>query len=296
MSAEYKHEPVLLEETVNLLITDSEGLYVDATVGMGGHASKILSKLGRQGKLIGFDWDPEMVNISKNNLSSYGDKVKIIGSNFSAMEEVFKREGIINISGILFDLGVSSLHFDKPQRGFSFKHEGPLDMRINPANPLTAHTIINKWPYEQIEHLIRICGERFSHKIAKHICERREKKEFETTTELKNLIEEIMPRTSRKSNPATKTFLALRVAVNYEFENLTKGIQKAGQFLVPGGRMAIITFHSLEDRIVKETFYFMARMGGWKLITKKPISPNESEVNANNRSRSAKLRVIERIK
>lgn len=296
MINEYRHEPVLLDETVDLLVTDTGGLYIDATVGMGGHARKILSKLDRHGKLIGFDWDPEMVNISKNNLSDFSDKARIIGTNFSNMEEIFKREGILNISGIVFDLGVSSLHFDKPQRGFSFKHEGPLDMRINPANPLTAHTIINKWPYEQIEHLIRICGERYSHKIAKAITERREKREFETTTELKNLIEEILPRTMRKSNPATKTFLALRVAVNYEFENLTKGIQKAGQFLSPGGRMAIITFHSLEDRIVKETFAFMAKMGGWKAVTKKPVVPSQEEIERNNRARSAKLRVIERIK
>ncbi len=296
MINEYRHEPVLLEETVDLLVTDPGGLYIDATIGMGGHSRKILSKLDRHGKILGFDWDPEMVNISKNNLTEFGEKVKVIGSNFSNMDEVFKREGIINISGIIFDLGVSSLHFDKPQRGFSFKHEGPLDMRINPANPITAHTIINKWPYEQIEHLIRICGEKYSHKIAKAIVERREKKEFETTTELRNLVEEILPKTMRKSNPATKTFLALRVAVNYEFDNLTKGIQKACQFLIPGGRIAIITFHSLEDRIVKETFAFMVRMGGWKNVTKKPVIPAQEEIERNNRARSAKLRVVERTK
>jgi len=296
MTSENKHIPVLLKETIELLITDKDGLYVDATLGTGGHTIFMLSTLGENGKVIGIDWDPEMINISKNNLAEYSDRVKIIPGNFANIDEILNRERIMNISGILFDLGVSSLHFDKAQRGFSLKKEGPLDMRINPANPLTAHTIINKWPYEQIEHLIRICGERFSHKIAKAIVERREKKEFETTTELRKMIEEILPYTNRKSNPATKTFLALRVAVNYEFDNLTRGIQKSMQFLAPGGRMAIITFHSLEDRIVKETFRFMSKIGGWKLITKKPVIPTPEEINNNIRARSAKLRVIEKIK
>jgi len=293
---DFKHVPVLLKETVELLVTDKGGFYVDATLGMGGHAKKILENLDGSGRVLGIDWDPEMINISKNNLSGYSGKVKITAGNFANIDEILKRAAVMNISGILFDLGVSSLHFDKPQRGFSLKHEGPLDMRINPANPLTAHTIINKWPFEQIEHLIRTCGERFSYKIAKTIMERREKKEFETTTDLRNMIESVLPYTGRKSNPATKTFLALRVAVNYEFDNLTRGMQKATQFLAPGARMAIITFHSLEDRIVKETFGFMSRMGGWKMITKKPVSPSEEEVSGNNRARSAKLRVIEKIK
>lgn len=296
MIEDYKHIPVLLKETVELLITDKGGLYIDATLGLGGHTKAILSALDKEGKVIGIDWDPEMVNLATQNLKEFSDRLTIIPGNFANIDEILRRKGIINISGILFDLGVSSLHFDKPQRGFSLKHEGPLDMRINPANPLTAHTIINKWPYEQIEHLIRICGEKYSHKIAKNIVERREKKEFKTTTELREMIEEILPFTGRKSHPATKTFLALRVAVNYEFDNLTRGMQKAMQFLAPGGRMAIITFHSLEDRIVKETFSFMAKLGGWKLITKKPVVPSQEEIDTNKRARSAKLRVIEKIK
>jgi len=292
-----KHIPVMLEEATDLLITDRGGIYVDATVGTGGHTKRLIEKLDKNGSVIAIDWDPEMLNLAMLNLSDYLDRIKFIGGNFSNLDEILKKQGISFISGLLLDLGVSSIHFDKASRGFSFKQEGPLDMRINPANPLTAYTIVNHWPYQQLEHLIRICGEKFSHKITKAIIEAREKKEIKTTKELAAIIERVIPKKEthkRASHPATKTFLALRVAVNYEFDNLTKVLQKATSVIAPGGRIAVITFHSLEDRIVKETFKFMARMGGWKLVTKKPISPKEEEVKENPRSRSAKLRVIER--
>lgn len=293
------HKAVMSKEVSEILITDKGGIYVDATIGAGGHAKEILKNLEPKGKIIGIDWDPEMINIAAENLKEFGDRVKLIGGNFANIDDILKKEGIYYISGLLLDLGVSSLHFDKASRGFSFKKEGPLDMRINPANPLTAYTIINSWPYQQIEHLIRICGERFSHKIAKAIVEEREKKEIKTTKDLAQIIERVIPikaQLKRASHPATKTFLALRVAVNYEFENLTKVLQKAVHMLAPGGRIVVITFHSLEDRIVKETFKFMAKMGGWKLITKKPISPSQQEIEQNPRVRSAKLRAIEKIK
>ncbi|MCX7641518.1 MAG: 16S rRNA (cytosine(1402)-N(4))-methyltransferase RsmH, partial [Elusimicrobiales bacterium] len=240
MEEKYNHISVMKNEICELLITDKGGIYVDATVGMGGHAKEILKNLDKTGKLIGIDWDPEMLNIAYENLSQYKNQVKLIGGNFANIDDILKKEGIFCISGLLLDLGVSSLHFDKASRGFSFRKEGPLDMRINPANPLTAHTIINSWPYQQIEHLIRICGERFSSKIAKAIIEEREKREIKTTTELANLISKIIPikaQTKRASHPATKTFLALRVAVNYEFENLTKVLQKVIHILAPGGRI-----------------------------------------------------------
>ncbi len=299
MEEKYTHTSVMAQEVAKLLVTDKGGIYVDATIGMGGHAKEILKLLDSDGKIIGIDWDPEMLNIAQHNLKEYDKKLKLIGGNFANIDDLLKKEGIYNITGLLLDLGVSSLHFDKPSRGFSFRKEGPLDMRINPANPLTAYTIINNWPYQQIEHLIRICGEKFSHKITKAIIEAREKKEIKTTTELAHIISLAIPQkaqTKRSSHPATKTFLALRVAVNYEFENLTKVLQKVVHMLVPGGRIAVITFHSLEDRIVKESFRFMAKMGGWKLITKKPITPSESELSTNPRARSAKLRVIEKLK
>ena len=292
-----KHIPVMVEEATDLLITDKGGIYVDATVGTGGHTKRLIEKLDKNGKVIAIDWDPEMLNLSMSNLSDYLDRVRFVGGNFANLDEILKKQGISFISGLLLDLGVSSIHFDKASRGFSFKNEGPLDMRINPANPLTAYTIVNTWPYQQLEHLIRICGERISHKITKAIIEEREKKEIRTTKELASIVERVIPKketSKKKIHPATKTFLALRVAVNYEFDNLTKVLQKALTLIAPGGRIIIITFHSLEDRIVKETFKFMAKMGGWKLITKKPITPTSEEIQLNPRARSAKLRAIER--
>jgi len=294
MDENYTHVPVLLEETAQLLITDKSGIYVDATLGLAGHTIKLLSILNERARVLGVDWDPEMAGLSAKNLESYGARAKVVQGNFANIDEILKREELTGITGILFDLGISSLHFDKPSRGFSLKHEGPLDMRINPANPLTAYSIINHWPYEQIEHLIRVCGERYSNRIARAIIEKRSTKPMETTSELRVLIEKVVPFRGEKIHPATKTFLALRVAVNYEFDNLTRGIQKAIPFLAKGARMGIITFHSLEDRIVKETFKIMADMGGWKMVTRKPVIPSETEVAQNSRARSAKLRVIEK--
>jgi len=291
----HTHTPVLLEEVAELLVTDRSGIYVDATLGLAGHSVKLLSVLNDQARIFGVDWDPEMAALAAKNLEPFGDRAKVIQGNFANIDEILTREKLTGITGILFDLGISSLHFDKPSRGFSLRHEGPLDMRINPGNPLTAYNIINHWPYEQIEHLIRVCGERNSNRIARAIVKRRTDKPMETTAELRDLIERVVPFRGEKIHPATKTFLALRVAVNCEFDNLTRGIQKAMPFLAKGARMGIITFHSLEDRIVKETFKIMAAMGGWKMVTRKPLAPSESEVATNKRARSAKLRVIEKV-
>ncbi len=292
---EYTHVSVLADEVVNLLITEKKGVYVDGTLGMGGHTARLLNALPPEASVLGIDWDPEMAGVAANNLKPFGARVKIAQGNFANIDEIVVREGIRSLSGALFDLGISSLHFDKPSRGFSIMHDGPLDMRINPDNPLTAYTIINQWPYEQIEHLIRVCGERHSGRIARAILDARRTKPLETTAELGALIERVAPARGEKIHPATKTFLALRVAVNYEFDNLTRGIQKVMPLLKPGARMGIITFHSLEDRIVKETFRMMAKMGGWELVTKKPVKPTETEVQTNKRARSAKLRVIEKL-
>jgi len=291
----YTHIPVLAEEVVNLLITEKRGTYVDATLGMGGHAARLLTALPPEAMLLGLDWDPEMAAIAAQNLKPFGDRVKIAQGNFANIDEILAREGVHSLSGVLFDLGISSLHFDKPSRGFSLKHDGPLDMRISPDNPLTAYTIINQWPYEQIEHLIRVCGERHSGRITRAVLAARREKPLETTGDLSSLIERVVPARGEKIHPATKTFLALRVAVNYEFDNLTRGIQKVMPLLKPGARMGIITFHSLEDRIVKETFRIMTALGGWEPVTRKPVKPSEAELLANKRARSAKLRVIEKL-
>ncbi len=294
MTKHYTHEPVLPQETVEHLVTDKNGVYVDGTLGMAGHTTRIISALNKQGKVLAIDWDPEMIELAKKRLAEEEQEATIIQGNFADIDEILPRENISKISGVLFDLGVSSLHFDKPSRGFSFKHDGPLDMRISPANPLTAYTIINKWPFEQIEHLIRISGERFSKKITKLIVREREKNTIVTTADLKNLIEKHFICRKDKIHPATRTFLALRLAVNSELDNLLKGIHSATHFMTKGSRMCIITFHSLEDRIVKETFKSMVKLGGWEMITKKPVKPSDEEVEGNKRARSAKLRVIER--
>ncbi len=293
--SEYTHVPVLAEETVSLLITAKRGTYVDATLGMGGHTTRLLNALPAEASVLGIDWDPEMAGVAARALAPFGDRVKIVQGNFANIDEITAREGIRSVAGALFDLGISSLHFDKASRGFSIMNDGPLDMRINPDNPLTAYTIINQWPYEQIEHLIRICGERHSRRITRAILDARREHALETTAELGALIARVAPARGEKTHPATKTLLALRVAVNYEFDNLTRGIQKMMPLLKPGARMGIITFHSLEDRIVKETFRLMASMGGWKLVTRKPVKPAEAEIIENKRARSAKLRVIEKL-
>ena len=294
MTKHYNHTPVLPKETVQYLVTDKNGIYVDGTLGIAGHTLEIISALNKQGKVLGIDWDPEMLELAKKRLKNLEKQITVVKGNFADIDEILPRENITKISGVLFDLGVSSLHFDKPSRGFSFKHHGPLDMRINPENPLTAYTIINKWPYEQIEHLIRVSGERFSNKITKLIINERAKNTIVSTSDLKNLIEKNFICRKDKIHPATRTFLALRLAVNSELDNLLKGIHTATHFMAKGSRMCIITFHSLEDKIVKETFKSMVKLGGWKMITKKPIKPSEEEVENNHRARSAKLRVIEK--
>ena len=294
MTQQYTHDPVLPDEVNQYLITDKNGIYVDGTLGMAGHTLQIVSKLNKPGRLISLDWDPEMIKLAEKNIGDYSGQVNILEGNFADIDEILARENITQISGVLFDLGVSSLHFDKPSRGFSFTHNGPLDMRINPSNPLTAHAIINKWPYEQIEHLIRIAGERYSRKISKLIVRERAKKPLATTEDLKILIEKNFICRKDKIHPATRTFLALRLAVNYEMDNLLKGIHNASSFMKKGARMAIITFHSLEDRAVKETFKSMVKLGGWELVTRKPVKPTEGEIEKNHRARSAKLRVIEK--
>ena len=193
MMENYTHLPVMPEEVAQLLATDKDGLYVDATLGMGGHTLKLLSVLGEKARVIGVDWDPEMAAIAAQNTEPFAKQVRIIHGNFANLDEIMNRENVKTISGVLFDLGVSSLHFDKASRGFSLRNDGPLDMRINPANPLTAYAILRYWPYEQIEHLIRVCGERHAAKIARAIVSKRETRPLETTGELRELIERVLP-------------------------------------------------------------------------------------------------------
>ncbi len=292
---DYEHQPVLLAEVLDLLITDPGGLYLDATLGLGGHSEAILRAISPKGKLTGLDMDPESLHLATRRLHEF-QNFTAVRSNFRDVARALEESRFFPLTGALFDLGVSSLHFDKPERGFSFSKEGPLDMRLSPDNPLTADAIVNRWPEEQIALLIREYGEEpAARKIARSICQRREKQPFKSTTDLAAHLEKILPRIG-KSHQATKTFMALRIAVNAELENLTRGLESVLPYLGHGARLAVITFHSIEDRIVKTLFSSFVNEGVCRVVKggTGAIKPSAEEVERNPRARSAKLRVVEK--
>jgi len=295
--ARWTHEPVLLEETLARLLADRSGLFLDATLGLGGHCEAILKKLSPQGKVLGLDADPEALAEAGHRLAAYGGKFHAVRSNFRSLGAVLEAEGFFPLSGALFDLGVSSLQLDKPSRGFSFRHEGPLDMRLGPDAALTAEQIVNRWPAEQIAMLLKEFGEEpEAERIARAIVARRATSPIHTTTELAAVVESVVPRTGH--HPATRTFQALRIAVNQELEALTRGLEVVAPYLKSGGRLCVITFHSLEDRIVKNVFASFVAQGGFAYLgrgdARAAIAPSDDEIGRNPRSRSAKLRVVEK--
>ncbi|MBI5629569.1 MAG: 16S rRNA (cytosine(1402)-N(4))-methyltransferase RsmH [Elusimicrobia bacterium] len=293
-SRSYKHEPVLVAEALEGLVTDPGGLYVDATLGLGGHSEAILRRLEPQGKLLGVDLDPEALLHAEGRLKAIapGQFMSARG-NFRNLGDILHAQKFFPVAGILMDLGVSSLHFDKPERGFSFSSEGPLDMRLSPDNPLTAEMIVNRWPEEQLALLLREFGEEpRALRIARAIVARREKTPFTTTTDLALHLERLLP--GGRIHPATRTFMALRIAVNAELENLTRGLEGVVPLLQQGGRLAVISFHSLEDRIVKTLFSEFVSRGQCRFIVKGAVAPASQEVARNPRARSAKLRIVEK--
>jgi 16S rRNA (cytosine1402-N4)-methyltransferase len=296
---DYQHQPVLLAEVLDALMTDPGGLYLDATLGLGGHSEAILRALSPQGKLLGLDMDPEALFAAEERLKTLPGDFRSIGANFRDLGRVLETEKFFPLAGALFDIGASSLQFDKAARGFSFSKEGPLDMRMSPDNPLTAQAIVNTWPAEQLALLIKEFGEDpQAERIARAIEARRRKQPFKTTRELSSHIESVVPRT-QGSHPATRTFQALRIAVNAELENLTRGLESVLPFLQQGGRLAVITFHSLEDRIVKNVFSSFVEQGSCRYVPraggKQAVRPSPEEVAGNPRSRSAKLRIVEKL-
>lgn len=297
MKDRYTHDPVLLNEVLKFLITDPEGVYLDATVGLGGHAEAVLKSIlarGNKGLMIGIDADPEALERSKERLRPFAGNHRLIRGNFRNLSQILETDGCGKLTGALFDLGVSSLQFDKAERGFSILREGPLDMRLDPSSPLTAARIVNEWPAEQLELLFREFGEeRAARKIAGWIVNAREAKPFVTTKDLSDFIESRKHRTGR-THPATKVFMALRIAVNQELENLTRGVESVLPHMKPGGRIAVISFHSLEDRIVKNVFRSFVAEGRCRQILSTPLKPSDSEISRNARARSAKLRVVEK--
>lgn len=306
---DFSHVPVLLRETIEALNIKSDGIYVDGTVGGGGHSQEILNRLGK-GTLIAIDQDPDAIKTVTKRFAGHAN-VMVVRANFSSMDEVVHSLGFDRVDGILLDIGVSSRQLDTPERGFSFHNDAPLDMRMSQEGT-SAYDLVNTLPYGELARIIRMYGEeKFASSIAGAIVRQREKKPIETTLELAEIVKSGVPAAKRRDgHPARKTFQALRIAVNGELERLSQGLEAAFSLLAPGGRLAVITFHSLEDRIVKQ--YFAQLCTGCtcpkdfpvcvcgkkpqaKLWNKKPVEASEEELRSNARSRSAKLRVLEKI-
>ena len=309
---EFKHVSVLLDECINALNIKEDGIYVDCTLGGAGHSSEIVKRLSSDGRLIGFDQDKDALKAAGERLKDYKN-VTYVHSNFYAIYDVLTDLGIDGVDGILMDLGVSSYQLDNGERGFSYMQDAPLDMRMNRENEFSAYEIVNTYSEEELYRIIKECGEeKFAKRIASFIVKNREEKNIETTLELVEIIKAAIPAKARREgpHPAKRTFQAIRIEVNKELEIISKTILDGVKKLNKGGRMAIITFHSLEDRIVKNTFKELAnpctcpsefpvcvcnRKPEVKLISRKPIEASKEELEFNPRSRSAKLRIIEKL-
>ena len=308
----FEHKSVLLYETVDSLNIKPGGIYVDGTLGGGGHAYEVCSRLGKHGRLIGIDQDADAIAAATKRLEPFADKVTVVRSNYENIASVLHDLGIEKVDGIYLDLGVSSYQLDTASRGFTYREDAPLDMRMDQRNTQTAADIVNTYSETELYHIIRDYGEdRFAKNIAKHIVQRRQEKPYETTGELIETIKAAIPAKIRATggHPAKRTFQAIRIELNHELDVLNRSIDTMIDLLNPGGRLSIITFHSLEDRIVKKRFRdnenpcicppeFPVCMCGRKskgtVITRKPIVPGEEELEYNKRSKSSKLRVFER--
>jgi 16S rRNA (cytosine1402-N4)-methyltransferase len=308
----FNHFSVMLNETVDGLNVKPDGIYVDCTLGGGGHAEKVLGMLGEKGRYIGIDQDATAIKAASKRLEKFGDRFTAVRSNYEDIKKVAENLGIEKVDGILIDLGVSSYQLDTPERGFSYKLEAPLDMRMDSRMETTAYTIVNTYPEMELYRIIRDYGEdRFAKNIAKHIVTARTKKPIETTTELAEIIKGAIPAKMRagKGHPAKQTFQAIRIELNRELEVLENTLDDMVGLLKPGGRLCIITFHSLEDRIVKSSFRryenpctcppsfpvcTCGKKSKGRVVTRKPILPGEEELEKNSRSKSAKLRIFER--
>lgn len=313
--AEFKHITVLLNEAVDGLNIKPDGTYVDCTLGGGGHSGLILSKLSENGKLYSFDQDITAINFNKDKFEEENElgKINFIKSNFRNISEELNKRNILGVDGILYDLGVSSPQFDNADRGFSYNYDAPLDMRMDQSQSLTARDVVNDWSYEQLVRIFfRYGEEKFAKSIARRIEKVRQQTPIETTGQLVDLIKEAIPAKARRKggHPAKKAFQAIRIAVNDELGALEESLEQALDLLNPGGRISVITFQSLEDRLVKVMFKQKTSLPElppglpvipdsqkveYKLITRKPIVPSEDEITHNNRAHSAKLRIIEKL-
>ena len=305
------HKSVLLSESISNLNIKNGGVYVDATLGFGGHSSEILKK-NKKGRLICFDQDNEAINYSREYLSKFGNNFTIIKSNFVNMKSELNKLGITKVDGILFDLGVSSVQLDEAERGFSFHKDAKLDMRMNQDQDLSAYEVVNTYSFKDLVRILTKYGEeKYASSIARNIIKYREKKNIETTMELSEIVNSSVPmKVRREKNPSRKTFQAIRIEVNNELEVLSSALEQAIDLLDINGRICVITFHSLEDRIVKQTFKKYSEVDKmfknlpeipeeYKPILKligKSITPGNNELEENNRARSSRLRVAEKIR
>ena len=312
MEENYGHKPVLLHECLGALAIKPDGIYVDGTLGRAGHSLEIVRRL-TTGRLIALDRDETAIEAANRRLGDYLDKVTLVHSNFSALDSVLYELGVRGVDGMLFDLGVSSPQLDDPARGFSYMQDAPLDMRMDRTDTLTARTVVNEWPQEELRRILFEYGEeRYAPAIARAIVRARETAPVKTTLELVEIIKSAMPPAAlrEKQHPAKRSFQAIRIAVNDELAAVDRMLQAAVPRLSPGGRLAVISFHSLEDRIVKNALAAFARgctcppdfpvcvcgkTPQVRLVNRKPILSGEAELNENPRARSAKLRVAEKI-
>ncbi|MBR3569373.1 MAG: 16S rRNA (cytosine(1402)-N(4))-methyltransferase RsmH [Oscillibacter sp.] len=309
---EYRHAPVLLGACMEALAVRPDGVYVDGTLGRAGHASEIVRRLST-GRLIGIDRDPEALSASAERLAPWRERVALLRGSFADLDALLQSAGVSEIDGALFDLGVSSPQLDDPSRGFSYLRTAPLDMRMDTDSPLSAYEVVNTWAEGELRRILYEYGEeRYAPAIARAIVRAREARPVGTTTELAEIIRAAMPARAlrEKQHPAKRTFQAIRIAVNGELDALPPMLEAAVKHLRPGGRLAVITFHSLEDRIVKRAFKEFAqgcvcppdfpacvcgRRPKVRLVTRKPVTPDAAELEANPRSRSAKLRAVEKL-
>lgn len=310
---EFNHKSVLLEEVIDGLDIKPDGIYVDGTLGGAGHAAVVCSRLGEKGRFIGIDQDEDAIAVSGERLKKYGERVSVVRSNYSDMVNVLHHLGIEKVDGITLDLGVSSFQLDTTERGFSYRLDAPLDMRMDNRQELTAAIVVNEYSESELFHIIRNYGEdKFAKNIAKNIVLERKQEPILTTGRLAEIVSHSIPMKIKKQggHPAKRTFQAIRIEVNHELEVLERTISDMIDLLNPGGRFCIITFHSLEDRIVKQAFRqaqnpctcppdfpvcVCGKKPRGKQITRKPILPSEEEMEQNPRSKSAKLRVFEHI-
>jgi 16S rRNA (cytosine1402-N4)-methyltransferase len=292
-----EHSPVMLDEVLEMLNLPEGGCFVDCTVGLGGHSLAASQRLGSGGRIIGVDRDQHSLSIAHDRLSGFSGQLDLVQGDFRKIAAVLEDRGVATVDGMLFDLGISSYQLNDPERGFSFMAEGPLDMRMDQDGAFSAYDLINSLSEKELSSILKMYGEeRMHNRIARFLVAERGRHPIESTSELKDVVLRAMPAHYRrqKIHPATRTFQAFRIAVNRELESLEIALEHCLDYLRPGGRIVVIAFHSLEDRIVKHKFRAFSQKGLIRLVTRKPLRPTEEEVRLNSRARSARLRAAEK--